>query len=38
MGRLVTADAVEIKFEKQNPDDACEWCIYVRVRKNNKGV
>ena len=36
MGRLVTADAVEIKFEKQNPDDACEWCIYVRVRKNNK--
>ena len=36
MGRLITAEAVEIVFEKQNPDDACEWCIYVRVRKNNK--
>ena len=36
MGRLITAEAVEIEFEKQNPDDACEWCIYVRVRKNNK--
>jgi len=36
MGKLITADAVEIEFEKQNPDDACEWCIYIRVRKNDK--
>ena len=36
MGKLVTADALEIEFEKQNPDDACEWCIYIRVRKNGK--
>ena len=36
MGKLITADAVEIEFEKQNPDDACEWCIYIKVRKNNK--
>jgi len=36
MGKLVTADALEIEFEKQNPDDACEWCIYIRVRKNEK--
>mgnify|MGYP001338499702 FL=1 len=36
MGKLVTADALEIEFEKQNPDDACEWCIYIRVRKNDK--
>ena len=36
MGKLITADAVEIEFEKQNPDDACEWCIYVKVRKNDK--
>ena len=36
MGKLITADAVEIEFEKQNPDDACEWCIYIKVKKNNK--
>ena len=36
MGKLITADAIEIEFEKQNPDDACEWCIYIKVRKNNK--
>ena len=36
MGKLITADALEIEFEKQNPDDACEWCIYIRVRKNDK--
>ena len=34
MGKLITADDVEIVFEKQNPDHACEWCIYVKVRKN----
>ena len=34
MGKLITADALEIEFEKQNPDDACEWCIYIKVRKN----
>ncbi len=36
MGKLITADALEIEFEKQNPDDACEWSIYIRVRKNDK--
>ena len=36
MGKLITADAVEIEIEKQNPDHACEWCIYVKVRKNDK--
>ena len=36
MGKLITADDVEIIFEKQNPDHACEWCIYVKVRKNDK--
>jgi len=36
MGKLITADDVEIIFEKQNPDDACEWCIYIKVRKKNK--
>ena len=31
-----SADDVEIIFEKQNPDHDCEWCIYVKVRKNDK--
>ena len=35
MGKLITADDVEIIFEKQNPDNACEWWIYVKVRKND---
>ena len=36
MDKLITADDVEIEFEKQNPDHACEWCIYIRVKKKNK--
>ena len=36
MGKLLTVDDVEIEFEKQSEDHACEWCIYVRVRKNEK--
>ena len=36
MGKLLTVDDVEIEFEKQNSDHACEWCIYVRVRKKDK--
>ena len=32
-GRSLT---LGLEFEKQNPDDACEWCIYIKVRKNNK--
>ena len=36
MGKLLTVDDVEIEFEKQSEDHACEWCIYVRVRKKEK--
>ena len=36
MAKLITADDVEIEFEKQNPDHACKWCVYIRVRKNDK--
>tara|TARA_B100001996_G_scaffold301883_1_gene242461 strand:+ start:2142 stop:2453 length:312 start_codon:yes stop_codon:yes gene_type:complete len=36
MGKLLTVDDVEIEFEKQSEDHACEWCIYVRVRKKDK--
>ena len=37
MGKIITADAVEIEFGKQNPQEAlCEWCLTIRVRKKNK--
>lgn len=37
IGKLITADAVEIEFEKQNPkESSCEWSITIRVRKKNK--
>ena len=36
MDKLITADDVEIEFEKQNPNHACKWCIYIRVKKKNK--
>ena len=36
MAKLLTAELVEIEFEKQNPENACEWCIHIRVRKRNK--
>ena len=36
MGKLLTVDDVEIEFEKQSEDHACEWCIYIRVRKKEK--
>ena len=36
MGKLITADDVEITFEKQDDSHSCKWCIYVRVRKKDK--
>ena len=36
MGKLLTAELVEIEFEKQDPENACEWCIHIRIRKKNK--
>ena len=36
MGKLLTVDDVEIEFEKQSEDHACERCIYIRVRKKEK--
>ena len=36
MGKLLTVDDIEIEFEKQSEDHACEWCIYIRVRKKEK--
>ena len=36
MTKVLTVEDVEIEFEKQSEDHACEWCIYVRVRKKDK--
>jgi len=36
MTKLLTVDGIEIEFEKQDPGHACKWCIYVRLKKNNK--
>jgi hypothetical protein len=36
MTKLLTVDGVEIEFEKQDPGHACKWCIYVRLKKNDK--
>ena len=36
MGKLITVDDIEITFEEQNPNHACNWCIYIRVRKKGK--
>ena len=36
MTKVLTVDDVEIEFEKQNSDHACKWCIYIRLRKNDK--
>ena len=38
MGKLLTAELVEIEFEKQDPENACEWCIHIRIRKKKQGT
>ncbi len=36
MTKLLIVDGVEIEFEKQGPGHACNWCVYVRLKKNDK--
>ena len=36
MGKLLTVDNLEIRFEKQHPSHASKWCIYVRAKLNEK--
>jgi len=36
MTKVLTVDDIEIEFEKQNPSTSCKWCVYLRVRKDNK--
>ncbi len=36
MTKILTVEDIEIEFEKQNPSTSCKWCIYLRVRKDDK--
>jgi len=36
MTKVLTVDDIEIEFEKQNPSTSCKWCVYLRVRKDDK--
>ena len=36
MGKLLTVDDLEIRFEKQHPLHASKWCIYIRAKLGEK--
>jgi len=36
MTKVLTVDDIEVEFEKQNSSVSCKWCVYLRVRKDNK--
>ena len=36
MTKVLTVDDIEVEFEKQNPSISCKWCVYLRVRKDDK--
>ena len=36
MTKVLTVDDIEVEFEKQNPSTSCKWCVYLRVRKEDK--
>ena len=36
MTKVLTVDDIEVEFEKQNPSTSCKWCVYLRVRKDDK--
>ena len=36
MGKLLTVDDLEIRFEKQHPSHASKWCIYIRAKLGEK--
>ena len=36
MTKVLTVDDLEIEFEKQNNNHACKWCVYIRLRKQDK--
>ena len=36
MTKVLIVDDIEVEFEKQNPSTSCKWCVYLRVRKDDK--
>ena len=36
MTKVISIDEMEIEFEKQNPESSCKWCVYIRVRNDDK--
>ena len=36
MTKIISIDDMEIEFEKQSPEISCRWCVYIRVRNDDK--
>ena len=36
MTKIISIDDMEIEFEKQSPEISCKWCVYIRVRNDDK--
>lgn len=36
MTKIISIDDMEIEFERQSPEVSCKWCVYIRVRNNDK--
>ena len=36
MTKIISIDDMEIEFERQSPEISCKWCIYIRVRSDDK--
>ena len=36
MTKIISIDDMEIEFERQSPEVSCKWCVYIRVRNDDK--
>ena len=36
MTKIISIDDMEIEFERQSPEISCKWCVYIRVRNDDK--
>ena len=36
MTKVISIDDIEIEFERQSPEISCKWCVYIRVRNDDK--
>ena len=34
--KILSADKVEVRFEKQPETSSCKWCLYCKVEKKDK--